>query len=104
VASCAPPAPLVEVTGGGATLETVKLAEDGSGDVVVRLYEAAGARAAARVSLGFVAATVTVTDLLERPIDPGGDLPVPAVVEHPEGGYALTLRPFQIVTLRLARS
>jgi alpha-mannosidase len=36
--------PLVAVTGGTAYVEAVKLAEDGSGDVVVRLYEPLGAR------------------------------------------------------------
>src|SRR3954449_8474463 len=36
--------PLVEVSGGTAYVEAVKLAEDGSGDVVVRLYEPLGSR------------------------------------------------------------
>lgn len=103
VGACALPAPLVAVTGDGATLEAVKLAEDGSGDVVVRLYEAAGGRAAARVQLGFPVASVTVTDLLERPLDPAGDLPVPALDVRPDG-VGLVLRPFQIVTLRLGRA
>ena len=102
-ATCALPPPLVTVDGDGATLEAVKLAEDGSGDVVVRLYEAGGARAAARVTVEFGVRSVTVTDLLERPLDPAGDLPVPAVEEGPAGVYSVALRPFQIVTLRFAR-
>ena len=39
-----------------------------AGDVVVRLYEALGARASGRLALGFPADSVTVTDLLERPL------------------------------------
>ena len=52
-------------------ISAVKLADDGSGDVVVRLYEALGARTAVRLDLGFAASAVTETDLLERPFDNG---------------------------------
>ncbi len=45
----------------------VKLADDGSGDVVVRFHEAHGARADATLTAGFPVAGVEVTDLLERP-------------------------------------
>jgi alpha-mannosidase len=92
------PEPLVTVTGDGATLEAVKLAEDLSGDVVVRLYEAWGGRAQARLRVAFDVATATVTDLLERPLADG-----PALEPDGAGGFALELRPFQIVTVRLAR-
>ena len=44
-----PVEPLVRVEG-TAYVEAVKLAEDGSGDVVVRLYEPLGARTSVRVS------------------------------------------------------
>ena len=43
-------APLVVVDDPAVVVEAVKLAEDGSGDVVVRLYEALGSRAAARIT------------------------------------------------------
>ena len=43
--------PLVVVDHPGVVVEAVKLANDGSGDVVVRLYESRGSRAEARVSL-----------------------------------------------------
>ena len=74
-------------------VEAVKLAEDGSGDVVVRLYEALGSRASARITPTFDHASVTETDLLERP------LPAPVALD----GDRLRLRPFQIVTLRFRR-
>jgi alpha-mannosidase len=88
--------PLVRVDHDGVVVSAVKLADDGSGDVVVRLYEALGARARARLELGFPAASVGVTDLLERPLpDAEGHAPV---VDG--GGVDLELRPFQILTLR----
>lgn len=60
--------PLVSATGRGVVVECVKLAEDRSGDVVVRLYESLGARTRARVTAGFEASDVVATDLLERPL------------------------------------
>lgn len=90
-------APIVEVDeGSGVIVEAVKLAEDGSGDVVVRLYESRGGRAESELRLGFAAASVVQTDLLEREIAPDG-----TTWDGEE--VRLTLRPFQIVTLRVAR-
>ena len=78
-------------------VEAVKLADDGSGDVVVRLYEAAGARGRARLRLGFAAGAVTVVDLLERPLpDASGDVGLDG------GGVDLALRPFEVLTLRFS--
>ncbi len=91
-------APLVAVDHAGVIVEAVKLAEDGSGDVVVRLYEALGRRATARVTLGFATATVVQTDLLEREI-------AATALEGAEAErVSLRLRPFEIVTLRVRRS
>jgi alpha-mannosidase len=86
--------PLVRTDHDGIVISAVKLADDGSGDVVVRLYEALGARAAVRLELGFAATACSGTDLLERPL--AGDLALE------EGGLELTLRPFQVVTLRFS--
>ena len=55
---------------GTAYVEAVKLAEDGSGDVVVRLYEPLGARTSVRVRASFEHASATEVDLLERPSTP----------------------------------
>jgi alpha-mannosidase len=77
-------------------VEAVKLAEDRSGDVVVRLYEAAGGRARATLTPGFAVASIVQTDLLEREVDAS------ALVSADAGAAHLTLRPFQIVTLRLS--
>ncbi|MDF3289962.1 alpha-mannosidase [Streptomyces silvisoli] len=94
-ASSAPVDPLVAVDDPAVTVESVKLADDRSGDVVVRLYESRGGRARATLSAGFPVARAEVTDLLEQPREPAaadGDR------------IALRLRPFQIMTLRLRPS
>ncbi|MFI7275641.1 alpha-mannosidase [Streptomyces sp. NPDC049879] len=93
-----PVEPLVRSGADSVVVETVKLAEDGSGDVVVRLYEALGAPVTATLGLGFDAGTAVETDLLERPVEPRC-----AVAQEP-GAVTLTFRPFQLVTLRIPRA
>ncbi|MFC9846789.1 alpha-mannosidase [Streptomyces sp. NPDC060223] len=75
-------------------VESVKLADDRSGDVVVRLYEACGGAATARLSAGFALAAVFDCDLLEQPQRELALASDAAVTD-------LGLRPFQIRTLRL---
>src|SRR5690606_8528645 len=87
--------PLVETDHPGVVVEAVKLAEDRSGDVVVRLYEARGTRARVRVGFGFPAGEAARVDLLERPLDSAPD----PVAE--QGAVRLELRPFEIATLRV---
>ncbi|MEU2057292.1 alpha-mannosidase [Streptomyces bungoensis] len=94
--SAGAPAPVVSVAGEGVTVEAVKLADDRSGDVVVRLYECRGGRASGVLRTGFPLAAAEVTDLLERPLED-------AVVAA-GGTVAVGLRPFQILTLRLRRA
>ncbi|GAA3773838.1 glycoside hydrolase family 38 C-terminal domain-containing protein [Plantactinospora mayteni] len=94
----APVAPLVEVTNPNVVVEAVKLADDRSGDLVVRLYEALGGRTRTRLSASFELADVSVRDLLERE-----DAEVSALAPvSVEGNVVdLALAPFQVVTLRL---
>ncbi|MFJ9589011.1 alpha-mannosidase [Streptomyces acidicola] len=84
--------PVVSVDGAGVTVEAVKLADDASGDVVVRLYESRGGRAEGVLRTGFPLAGAQITDLLERPLEAaateGNTVPV-------------ALRPFEVKTLRL---
>ncbi|MGW6860181.1 alpha-mannosidase [Streptomyces xanthophaeus] len=94
-----PVAPLLAVDNDAVVVEAVKLAEDRSGDVIVRLYESRGGRATAVLTPGFAATAAVESDLLERPL-PGAAVAAPA----PDGTVALTLRPFQIVTVRLHRA
>ena len=76
----------------------VKLADDRSGDVIVRLYEALGGRATTTVVYGFAAGETTVVNLLERQ---DGETEHLASVTAVEGGVQVALKPFQIVTLRV---
>jgi alpha-mannosidase len=96
--SAGAPPPLVSVDGGGVVVEAVKLADDRSGDVVVRLYESRGGRAKAFLRTGFPIASVSTVDLLERPL-PGP----PRVEPDGDGAVGLDLRAFEIVTLRLVQ-
>ena len=59
-------APLVRVDRDAVVITAVKLADDASGDVVVRFHEAHGARTRATFTAGFPLAGATPTDLLER--------------------------------------
>lgn len=85
--------PLVSVEEGMALIDTVKLAEDGSGDVVARLYEPLGRACRATVTAHFPLTGVVETDLLERPIGETGR----------GGTHAMDLHPFQVRTLRFVR-
>src|SRR5690606_23601126 len=89
-------APLLELSSDAVVVEAVKLAEDRSGDLIVRLYEAHGGRATTELSTGFAFDGVRETDLLEREIDAG------ALRGVSDEAVSLTLRAFQLVTLRFA--
>lgn len=78
-------------------MEAIKLADDRSGDVVVRLDESLGGRARAQLSAGFPVAAVQTVDLLERPLGAVD----PVVLEG--DSVQVTLRPFQVLTLRWRR-
>ncbi|MFD5073753.1 alpha-mannosidase [Streptomyces sp. NPDC058371] len=91
-------APLVAVTQDAVVVTALKLADDGSGDVIVRFHESRGGRTRATLTAGFEVAAVTVTDLLERS---RADAPQP---RHEGERITLPLRPFELVTLRLTRA
>jgi alpha-mannosidase len=90
-----PSASFVSVDDPGFVVVAVKRADDGTGDVVLRGYEAAGGRRRARLRVALPFTGATRTDLLERP-RPGGEV----AVEGDE--ICLSLRPFELVTLRLS--
>jgi alpha-mannosidase len=90
--------PLLATSDPAVVIDTVKLAEDGSGDVIARLYESHGALVRARISADFEFAGVRATDLLER--DETSD----AVRGADEAGADVVLGPFQLLTLRFVRA
>lgn len=93
VPAVAPPG--IHVLVPGVLASAVKTAEDGSGDLIVRLWETRGSRTAGRLVVdsraGAVARPCTALE------DPVGD----PVAPHPAGGWAVSLDPFRILTLRL---
>ena len=89
-------APLITLDSDDVVVEAIKLAEDRSGDVVVRLYAASGGRANATVRADFPVRSVQSVDLLERPLDIGQVWTNPAAA-------VVSFRPFQIVSLRYSR-
>ncbi|NEN05500.1 alpha-mannosidase [Diaminobutyricibacter tongyongensis] len=93
--------PIVSSDNPAVVIETVKLAEDRSGDVVVRLYESHGARASAGLVIRFPFAVVVETDLHEQEVAPSA---VAGATAGSPARVPLELRPFQLVTLRFARS
>jgi alpha-mannosidase len=76
----------------GVEIDAVKLADDGSGDLIVRLHEACGDRVAVTVRAARRIVEAQQCNLLEE--RHRGE-------EVSDGIVALTLRPFQLTTLRL---
>jgi len=71
-------------------IDTVKPAEDGSGDLILRLYEAKRADTFCRLTLNIPVAEVCLCDMLENPerqLDPQD--------------ISLHFHPFQVITLRI---
>ncbi|NUP50550.1 MAG: alpha-mannosidase, partial [Catenulispora sp.] len=91
--------PLFTIDDDAVTASAIKLADDRSGDVVLRVYESHGGRASALVTPGFDVSGFEICDLLERPISREG-----VSVTAEGAGVRLKLRPFQLVTLRFTRS
>ncbi|WEV69807.1 glycosyl hydrolase-related protein [Bifidobacterium sp. ESL0775] len=91
--------PFLSLDNSNVLLEAVKMAEDQSGDVVVRLYEASGTSSHAHLSTGFPYQEVREVGLLESECDAVQN----AVTEQDGSVIGLSLHPFQIVTLRFCR-
>lgn len=90
-----PVEPLIVVSDDGVIVEAVKLAEDNSGDLIVRLYEGVGNRTHTKILANFDYRKVAAVDLLEREMDVQNHLEV-----TDSGEINLELRPFKIATLR----
>ncbi len=83
--------PLVTAMPNNVVVDTVKPAEDGDG-WIVRIYESHGAATKARLAFGVPIENVGLSNTLEDDVAP----------MTPEAhGCAVTLRPFQLMTLRL---
>ena len=71
-------------------IDTLKPAEDGSGDLIVRLYESKKADTYFHVLSGLPVKAIQRCDLLENPV---GELEAAEAVLH--------VRPFEVLTLRI---
>ncbi|MDQ3738956.1 MAG: glycosyl hydrolase-related protein [Actinomycetota bacterium] len=86
--------PPVEVLGAGIDVDTVKLADDGSGDLIVRFHEACGDRVPVTVRAPRRITGAARCNLLEEPSHG---------YEVSDGIVALVLRPFELLTLRITQ-
>jgi alpha-mannosidase len=85
-------ASLLSLDAGNVIIETVKPAEDGSGDVVIRLYEAFHNATSCCLSVGIPFKKAFETDMLENKVKG---------IEVKNGSIRLRFRPFEIKTLKL---
>jgi alpha-mannosidase len=92
---------------GVAVLDWIKLADDGSGDLILRMYEAAGGRSEGELHIcdEMRDCLVQETNLLEGG-DLQSDLPRALVSAQPQRaeGAKFVLEPFQLATLRISRN
>jgi len=90
--------PLFENENPNVVIEAVKLAEDDSGDLILRLYEGVGDKTKAAIKTNFKYTEVEVVDLLERKVEAADKF-----IETFDEKLVLNLRPFSITTLRFIR-
>jgi len=75
-------------------IDTVKCAEDGSGDIIVRLYECAGTMTKCALSANVPFTKAYITDMLEN---------VQSEASTDNGKLSLTLHAFEVATVRLCK-
>ena len=87
-----PMEPVVTLDGDGVVVGAVKRADDGSDDLIVRLWECRGGRATASLTVRDGVRDARSTDLLERPQGP---------LLHDGRTVQIGLTPFRIATVRI---
>lgn len=88
-------AALLEIVSTSVIAESIKLADDGSGDVVVRLYESQGIRSDFMMQTKFNSKKAWLTDALERE--------VAEEIDFRAGVIRADFTPFQLRTVRISR-
>lgn len=83
---------LMSVKPDNVIVETVKAAEDGSGDTILRLYESKHASCTAELTLNLPASRVFICDMLEQ---------VQAELPMTGNTVSIPMRGFEVVTLRV---
>ena len=92
-ASGPPPPPVVSVDHPGVMVSAVKRADDGSGHLVVRLAEVCGNRSRVTLRTPLGVGSAELCDVLEE---------AHRSIDVTDGVVVLALRPFELVTVRLA--
>lgn len=90
---------LVRSTNPSVIVEVVKVAENGSGDLIVRVWESLGNRTTTELRLSTPFGRAWLTDALEDGIPPA---PSPQLETIDNRTLGLGLRPFQIATIRIS--
>ena len=88
--------PPVRWESSGSLVSALKLADDGSNDLIVRLWETRGGRTSGRLTMTEPAVEIIDCDALETPLSG-------ASVVGSGTDATIDLRPFQIRTLRVRR-
>jgi len=83
---------LLQIEQANIIAETIKLAEDGSGDWIIRLYESMGASVSCDLHAGLPVMMAYETDMLEA---------IRAELPCTNGSLSLRFRPFEVKTIRL---
>lgn len=84
--------PLFTLSNSSVLVESVKLAEDGSGDVIIRMYESEGVRSSFEAKANFEVKAAKLTDSLERPNN--------EKLAFASGTVKIDFKPFQLRTIR----
>ena len=78
----------------GALISALKLADDNTGDLIVRMWESRGARTTGSLHVAR-SRTMTSCNALEEPTSPN--------ISATDNSFQITLRPFEIATYRISR-
>jgi alpha-mannosidase len=84
----------IRVSNKNVIVDTVKLADDGSGDLIVRLYESMNGFTHCKLTFGFDVKQVFITNMLEDNREE---------VQIADNSIELNIKAFQVVTLRVRR-
>lgn len=85
---------LLNVSAANIIIDTVKTAEDESGDLVIRMYESKNCHTKCTLKFGLEAKELYITNMLEE---------MPSKAELKDNECELEFKPFEIVTLRVVR-
>lgn len=95
------PLPIVRSSDPSVIVEVIKAAEDGSGDLIIRVWESLGNRVTSQLSFAEPFFTARLTDALEDGAPPS---PAPLLSQEDDHRVNISLRPFQIATIRVVKN